>query len=708
MARRLRRARPRPDLPGRAVAPPRSGSRRPRRASRGLPLRRRRRWASPARATRWATPRRQLVARLPGAHRRCRSASGSACARATQAAEVAGFADGVIVGSAFVTAADRGGPARRRATAPPSWPAGVAACGLRPAGGLPTPADATVGGRRDTVAGVSVDRRGGRCSSCLHPEPGPRRLVCSARSRSAPTRCASSPASSSPSCWGERRFVARGGAAGHGHRRRGVRRAVRAGRRPALPRHHRLADLLRPGRRPARRAADLGGRARDLGRRRARRRSGPGSAAAAAACRCPFFADAVAPGIVVAQAIGRLGNWFNQELYGAPTTLPWGLEIYRRVDPATGLPDPLGGVALDHTPIAGRAPHVPLRAAVEPAVAGLVVWADRRFRLGHGRAFARLRRRLHARPVLDRADAHRPRHPRVRRHPDQRRGLGGRVRRRGGLPRAGAQAARGAATRPRPRTPGPGAGARRGAPAAAEPTRARPARPRRSHGAQTGPHAATGDRRARRSPGSARAPSSSTTACSPTTPRPTGPTSARVYETRRPCADAGAARRRWSRSSAPARSSGRTATSASPTTRPRTRRTAAPPPGPFYVQIGADGLLAAGGYYRMAPDQVARFRTAVDDERRGGDLEKRLAALEPDGITMAGEHAQAPARAASTRTTRGWTCCGTGPLRARALGARRRAARAGHAGPGGGHVAGAAAAHRVARRPRGTAANSQR
>ena len=66
----------------------------------------------------------------------------------------------------------------------------------------------------------------------------------------------------------------------------------------------------------------------------------------------PVFADAVAPGIVVAQAVGRLGNYFNQELYGAPTTLPWGLEIYRRVDPATGIPDPLNGVALDLTPIA--------------------------------------------------------------------------------------------------------------------------------------------------------------------------------------------------------------------------------------------------------------------------------------------------------------------------------------------------------------------
>jgi uncharacterized protein (TIGR02453 family) len=57
--------------------------------------------------------------------------------------------------------------------------------------------------------------------------------------------------------------------------------------------------------------------------------------------------------------------------------------------------------------------------------------------------------------------------------------------------------------------------------------------------------------------------------------------------------------------------------------------------GPFYVQVGADGLLVAGGYYQMASDQVARFRTAVDDERRGSDLEKRLAAVE--GLTVAGE-----------------------------------------------------------------------
>ncbi|WP_411721327.1 prolipoprotein diacylglyceryl transferase [Mycetocola sp.] len=39
------------------------------------------------------------------------------------------------------------------------------------------------------------------------------------------------------------------------------------------------------------------------------------------------FADAVAPALLLAQAFGRFGNWFNQELFGLPTTLPWGLEI---------------------------------------------------------------------------------------------------------------------------------------------------------------------------------------------------------------------------------------------------------------------------------------------------------------------------------------------------------------------------------------------
>lgn len=57
-----------------------------------------------------------------------------------------------------------------------------------------------------------------------------------------------------------------------------------------------------------------------------------GSLAAWAWCRHKHYpmallADAIAPGLLVAQAVGRLGNWFNQELYGAPTTLPWGLKL---------------------------------------------------------------------------------------------------------------------------------------------------------------------------------------------------------------------------------------------------------------------------------------------------------------------------------------------------------------------------------------------
>ncbi|TWP50379.1 prolipoprotein diacylglyceryl transferase [Lentzea tibetensis] len=102
----------------------------------------------------------------------------------------------------------------------------------------------------------------------------------------------------------------------------------------------------------------------------------------------PAMADALAPGIVVAQAIGRLGNYFNQELYGGDTTLPWGLEIYQRVDPATGLPDMLGGVAVDSTPIAVVHPTFLYELLWNLGVAALVVWADRKFRLGHGRAFA--------------------------------------------------------------------------------------------------------------------------------------------------------------------------------------------------------------------------------------------------------------------------------------------------------------------------------
>ncbi len=52
------------------------------------------------------------------------------------------------------------------------------------------------------------------------------------------------------------------------------------------------------------------------------------------------FADAVAPGLLAAQALGRFGNYFNHELYGGPTDLPWGLQI-ESTNPAypAGLPD---------------------------------------------------------------------------------------------------------------------------------------------------------------------------------------------------------------------------------------------------------------------------------------------------------------------------------------------------------------------------------
>ncbi|GGX61207.1 prolipoprotein diacylglyceryl transferase [Streptomyces fructofermentans] len=87
----------------------------------------------------------------------------------------------------------------------------------------------------------------------------------------------------------------------------------------------------------------------------------------------PAWADALAPGIALAQAIGRWGNWFNQELYGRETDLPWALHITSVTD--------------------GRVPGYYHPTFLYESlwcvgVAVLVIWADRRFKLGHGRAFA--------------------------------------------------------------------------------------------------------------------------------------------------------------------------------------------------------------------------------------------------------------------------------------------------------------------------------
>src|SRR5439155_21129862 len=51
------------------------------------------------------------------------------------------------------------------------------------------------------------------------------------------------------------------------------------------------------------------------------------------------FMDAVAPALLVAQGIGRIGNYFNKELFGAPTSLPWGLDIPYQYRLSGGIPD---------------------------------------------------------------------------------------------------------------------------------------------------------------------------------------------------------------------------------------------------------------------------------------------------------------------------------------------------------------------------------
>jgi prolipoprotein diacylglyceryl transferase len=89
------------------------------------------------------------------------------------------------------------------------------------------------------------------------------------------------------------------------------------------------------------------------------------------------LADALAPAIVLAQAVGRWGNWFNQELFGKPTDVPWALEI----PDESHRPDGYEQYDTFH-------PTFLYEFFWNIGVAGLVIWADRRFRLGHGRAFA--------------------------------------------------------------------------------------------------------------------------------------------------------------------------------------------------------------------------------------------------------------------------------------------------------------------------------
>lgn len=106
-----------------------------------------------------------------------------------------------------------------------------------------------------------------------------------------------------------------------------------------------------------------------------------GAVGAWIACRrrgivLPPMADSLCVGVALAQAIGRWGNWFNQELFGKPTTLPWGL----RIDPAHR---PLG-----YEQYATFHPTFLYESLWLVLVAGVVALVDRRRLLGHGRAFA--------------------------------------------------------------------------------------------------------------------------------------------------------------------------------------------------------------------------------------------------------------------------------------------------------------------------------
>jgi len=88
------------------------------------------------------------------------------------------------------------------------------------------------------------------------------------------------------------------------------------------------------------------------------------------------LADALAPSLLLAQVIGRFGNYFNQELFGRPTDLPWGLEI-----DAAHRPDGYERFLTFH-------PTFLYEALWNLAAIVVLLWADRRFRLGYGRVFA--------------------------------------------------------------------------------------------------------------------------------------------------------------------------------------------------------------------------------------------------------------------------------------------------------------------------------
>jgi prolipoprotein diacylglyceryl transferase len=98
------------------------------------------------------------------------------------------------------------------------------------------------------------------------------------------------------------------------------------------------------------------------------------------------FADSLAPGLPVAQAIGRFGNWFNNELYGKVTTLPWGLRVHEMDQSRPGHATEIDGQAVTRPDL--YHPTFLYEALWDVGVAVLVWLLDRKYKFGRGRAFA--------------------------------------------------------------------------------------------------------------------------------------------------------------------------------------------------------------------------------------------------------------------------------------------------------------------------------
>ena len=265
-----------------------------------------------------------------------------------QAAEVAAFADGVIVGSAFVRELLEG-----------RGPEGVRAyCREAPGEGRP------------------------RMILRHHPEPDPGRLE---------PRPAADPRLRALHRGGHRRRDPAHRASLAGPRRSAGRRArhrrlggaVRHRRRPALPRDHQPAGLLRRAAATRSGPSRSGRAASASGARSPSAGSAPGSPAGGAASRCRPSPTRWRPGCWSRRRSAGWATGSTTSSTAGPTHLPWALKIYawdggKAVVGADGHPVVLGTFH----------PTFLYELLWNLAAAAFVIWADRRFRLGHGRAFA--------------------------------------------------------------------------------------------------------------------------------------------------------------------------------------------------------------------------------------------------------------------------------------------------------------------------------